>query len=492
MLANHYRMNVAMAEPVPFRPAPVETGFDAFGRDVAALFGILWRGKLWIAGTVCLFLAAALTFLVLATPLYLSKTQLLLDPRAKRVLQTEVVPTGLGSSSQGADTLLVDSQVEIIGSDAVLGRVIDKLGLAADPEFAKAPGSGLIQSLRETLAGGTAEERPQAQPAEAAMERLRRLLLVKRVGNTYVIEVSAFSRDRQKAARIANAVAEAYLADQASATSNSTRDTTEALTARLASLRQNVTEAEDRVEAYRRANNLVSTQGVLIDDQQLQDLNARLGVARARREEAQARFDQTQRLAQDGAGAASAADGLDSPVIAGLRSSLAELDRSKANLGAQLGPRHPEIRSLDAQRTIIQQQLNAELRLAIQRARSALDLARRNEATLSDNLGQLKRLSLGNNEAQVRMRELQRDADASRAVLESVLARAKQSSEQEDIATANFRVITPAAAAFRVTYPPSNLVLAGALVAGLAFGCLLAWLRDRFVVSKHAPEGFSA
>ncbi|MFX6040911.1 hypothetical protein ABTE96_23330, partial [Acinetobacter baumannii] len=75
---------------------------------------------------------------------------------------------------------------------------------------------------------------------------------------------------------IANAVAEAYLADQASATSNSTRDTTEALTARLASLRQNVTEAEDRVEAYRRANNLVSTQGVLIDDQQLQDLNARL------------------------------------------------------------------------------------------------------------------------------------------------------------------------------------------------------------------------
>uniref|UniRef100_UPI001954116A Wzz/FepE/Etk N-terminal domain-containing protein n=1 Tax=Klebsiella aerogenes TaxID=548 RepID=UPI001954116A len=82
---------------------------------------ILWRGKLWIAGTICLFMAAALTFLVLATPLYLSKTQLLIDPRAKRVLQTEVVPTGLGSSSQGDDTLLVDSQVEIIGSDAVLG-----------------------------------------------------------------------------------------------------------------------------------------------------------------------------------------------------------------------------------------------------------------------------------------------------------------------------------------------------------------------------------
>uniref|UniRef100_UPI0013D454D8 hypothetical protein n=1 Tax=Proteus mirabilis TaxID=584 RepID=UPI0013D454D8 len=71
--------------------------------------------------------------------------------------------------------------------------------------------------------------------------------------------------------------------------------------------------------------NLVSTQGVLIDDQQLQDLSARLGAARMRREEAQARFDQVQRLAQDGAGAASAADGLDSPVIASLRSSLAEL-----------------------------------------------------------------------------------------------------------------------------------------------------------------------
>ena len=60
-----------------------------------------------------------------------------------------------------------------------------------------------------------------------------------------------------------------------------------------------------------------------------------------------------------------------------------------------------------------------------------------------------------------------------------MLARAKQSGEQEDLSTTNFRILSPAVAAFRVAYPPTLIVLALALMGGLMIGCCLAWLSDR-------------
>lgn len=452
-----------------------ETGLDAFTRDALALLQSFWRGKWIIASAVLLALAIATTFILLSTPLYLSKAQLLIDPRAKQVLQTEVVPTGLGSSAAGADSLLVDSQVQIVESDSVLRQVIADNGLDRDPEFARGGGLGPLGRLRDALGYNP----PIGTPVDLALERLRRLMQVKRLGNTYVIEIGVLSRDAPKAALIANAIAEAFLSDQSSATSSSTKETTETLVGRLSALRQDVLQAEQAVEDYRKANHLIDAQGVLLDEQRLQDLNIRLNAARTRRDEAQSRYDQARRMALRGAGAASTADGLDSPAIVDLRESLVRFDRAHAKIVSELGPRHPDRRSFEAQRTAILQQLEREIGVTVERAKNALDLAKRDEAALAGDLEKVKTQTLTNNDAQVKLRALQRDADAARSVLEAVLARAKQSGEQEDLSTTNFRILSPAVAAFRVAYPPTLIVLAIALVGGLFLGCGLAWLSDR-------------
>ncbi|MFK8252502.1 GumC family protein [Ancylobacter terrae] len=485
-LATYHRVDtIPAATPVP--PDLAEGGLDAFGRDIRALIGVLWRRKAWIVAVTAACVGLALAYVILATPLYRATAQILIDPRARQVLQNSVTPGGLGSSSQGADALLVDSQVEIIGSDAVLRRVVETQGLDRDPAFT-APGGGLRTMLRNLFDSSAAADRYTQEPVDLALEKLRRALTVKRVGNTYVIEVSALLPDGRQAAAIANAVAQAYLAGEQAATSSATRETTETLTARLAELRASVEQADQRVETYKKESGLVGTQGVLIDEQQLQDINQRMGAARARVDAAQARLDQVSLLARMGASAASAADGLDTPSLLALRNSLAEIDRRYSTMSALLGPRHPDMRSLEAQRATAQRQLTAEMNLMVQRARNELDLARANEAALAASLDKLKGVALANDQARIRLRELQRDADASRAVLESVLARAKQSSEQEDLSTNSFRIITQATAPMRASYPPALLVLAGALCAGLLLGAMAAWLREQFATDDTALE----
>lgn len=460
------------------RTSRSESGLDAFGRDVADVLKGLWRGRLLILAAAFAGLSLALLFVLFSTPLYLSGTQLLIDPRSKRILQGEVVPSGLGTSSSGADSLLVDSQAEIIQSDPVLRRVVADRKLDQDPEFTTGGGGpGLVTRLRE-LMGQTPP--PAAAPADLAVERLRRLLRVKRVGNTYIIDVSVFSREPQKAAAVANAIASTYLAQVTTITSSSTRETTESLNARLDGLRRSVTQAEDKVEAYRRQSGLVGAQGVLVDEQQLQDMNARLGAARAKREEAQSRFDQAQRMARRGASSAAAADGLDSATMSALRARLAELEQAVARMQLEFGPRHPELRQLQAQRGAVVQQLNQEIKVLVERSQNDLALARRNESSIASGLEQLKRRSLQNSEAQIKLRELQREADAARSLLESVLTRAKQSGQQEDLPAENFRVLAAAVPSHRVAYPPALVVLAAGLGLGLLLGCLAAWISDRF------------
>ena len=91
--------------------------------------------------------------------------------------------------------------------------------------------------------------------------------------------------------------------------------------------------------------------------------------------------------------------------------------------------------------------------------------------TLAANLEKLKSNAITTNEAMVTLRELERDVQASRAVYEAFLVRARETGEQERLDTKNIRVISRADAPLRRSFPPSNTLLAlGALLVGVAAG----------------------
>jgi Mrp family chromosome partitioning ATPase/capsular polysaccharide biosynthesis protein len=293
-----------------------------------------------------------------------------------------------------------------------------------------------------------------------------------------VIDVSARARSPHQAKAISDAIVAAYLADQIEANRLTTRQAKDALASRLELLRADLRHAEERVQSYRVANGIVGAQGNLVSEQQLAELNLRLVQARARLVEAQSRFDQTQRLARSGADASSVGEALASTVVTNLRTQLAEIKRREAELSSTLGSRHPSLLEVRAQLSNAQRLIDEEIQRISRSVASELAVARGSEKALSNELKRLSDRSQSTDSSLIALRDLERDADASRKLYEAFLTRAKQTAEQERIETAAARVLAPAEIPIGSSYPPHGLLLILALVLGLGLGATSALLRE--------------
>ncbi len=452
--------------------------------EILGVAGAVRRRWAWVALATAAALAAAVLFLMAVTPRYLATAQLLIDPRAKRIVEGAVVPGGFGSSAAGADTLLVDSQVELIQSNSVLKKIVESERLHEDAEFAvPRSGGGIRILLRNTIGrvlfGNERESPPATDPVDTAVWRFAdKHLRVRRPGNTYVINVSVMSQDPAKAARLANAVANAYINDQVRATGDTTRDATAALESRIEDLRKRVETAESAVEAFRTQAGLIGGPNLLVTEQQLQQTNDKLILARSQTALAKARYDQVSGLSARAGSAVLAAqsDALKSPVIANLRASLSRVERREAIAQQSLRPGHPEYANVLVEKRAILAQIDEELARIKANARSELELAQSNEQALAGELKSLETRTATGNQAQVRLRELQREAQAARAIFEQFLNRAKETSEQETLGRENSRIISAATVPPYPAFPPTLLILAGALLAGLVAGIGTAWL----------------
>jgi polysaccharide biosynthesis transport protein len=426
----------------------------ASGFDLQQAIQQIWRGKTTIALTTAAALFLAFLFVLIVPPKYTAVTQILIDPTDLHAVGSDLTPA---NPANDAAALQVESQVRVLTSDSVLRRVVSAEGLDHDPEFI-----GSRSWFRRNA---------HIEPAVAALSALKRSVQAKRAERTYVVDVSVTSRDAVKAARLANAVTRAYLAEQTDVRSEAARQVSQSLSSHLNELKERVHEAENRVENFKVNNNIFSAGGQLINEQQLSDLNNQLSTARARTAAAKARLDQVERLQTSGNETGAFPEAVQSQTIAMLRTQYAEVMRRQAEQMTTLGPRHPAVIEIKAEADRLRRNIDDEIHRIALSARSDYESARDNEEMLAANLEKLKRNAVATNEAMVTLRELERDVLASRAVYEAFLVRARETSEQERIDTKNIRVISPADTPLRRSFPPSNLVLAiGALLIGAASG----------------------
>lgn len=446
-----------------------------FSDDLRALIEAFAARWLMIAVIIAVFLMLGIGYIWMAKPGYISSVDIFIDPRERKLANLDVAPTGLGSSSQGADAVLVESQVAILRSRSVLGTLVEREGLASDAEFAGDASEGPLAQVRNLgkmlVYGPNVDRYNQMTPFDRALAKLERVVEVKRVGQTYVLNVSATTGSPDRSARIANAVAEIYLAEAQNAVDSSALESADSLEARLANMQQASEASQRAVEAYREEQGLLGTQGVLVDEQQLGDLTAQVVTASIATLAARAALDEI-RLS----GASASKSILSSDIAAQLRVQLDQAISEEKALENTFGQRHPRLVRARESRLSLQTALEAELARVTERAESDYKKASETEASLKALLTQFKERLANSNTASVKLRELEKIASRDRALYDQFATRAKQAREQISLPTTTARIISVAEPASRPSEPRVIIVLGVSLFLGLAVGFGTAWL----------------
>lgn len=469
----------------PSATAAGPRGAGAGIMDLRGLLGLVRRRARMIAAVAALVLAAVLAYLLLSTARYTALTVVIVDPRQQRVLQSEAVLPGIGP-----DNAAVESQVEVLQSTSLAGKVIGRLGLADDPEFAGPP--RLDRLLGLFRAGHESAE----TAADRVLSRVLDNLRVNRRGLTYVLEIRFTSRDAEKAARVANAIADTYVADQGSSRNGAAAQAADSISERLGALRKRVTEAERAASDFKIANGMVSTgEGRTLVERQVAELNQQLILARARTAETKARLDQAGKASVASLGAGALPEALVSQVVANLRSQYAEAARREAETLSTYGPRHPAVSAMRAQMADIRREIEREIARLTSGIRNEFEVARSREASLERSLADLKAQSATIDGAAVRLRELEREAQASRTLLEQSLLRFRETSEQEGLQRPDAQVLSPATAPLRPSEPRTLVILfagfAGALLLGVGSAALAETFERGFRTTRDVETSLA-
>jgi len=451
---------------------------------------LLNRRKALIVGSGLAAVALMALIIAQATPLYKASSRIMLDTRTFKVVNTESALSGVDTLNIGA----IQSELEVIQSEFLIGRVVDRLGLASNPEFngTKPPGflDTTLEPIRDLWHSGVASilapaPPPKApQPAQAARpgrtedsDPGRRAaigtvsghLSVQLLGRTFVIMITVESTDGTMSARIANAIAEVYLADQVDNKNEANRRATEWLEERLAELRRNLQVAEEAVATYRRDKGLAGSPEGVVSTQTLSDLNAKYLNAKTRRIEKEGRLVALSKASLNPNELANIQEVASNGTLGALRTQEQELTRRIAELSTQFGPNHPKIVQAQSELTQVRSRFLQQTQSITLAIRAELDAAKSEEEELKAQVERASVLSASTSQYEAELKQLEREAASNRTLYESFLNRFKELREQQDIQRADARIL---AYAWPSGSPSSPQYKTG-LFAAFIIGCLL-------------------
>lgn len=466
---------------VPSSKLPVDLSLEGFvpgpsgSSDGTASIGDLWRilrrRRLLVIATMAVLFVATLIYCLVAPPRFTATAELFIDPRDRQVVANDVNPS---SMAPDGGVTQIESQARVIGSSIVLLRAIKATHLTDETDD-KPP--GLFGFLRALLSGPPKPKSP-AIVLEETLNALKRNLAIKRADRVFVVDVSVSARTDDRAALLANAVADAYLADQADMRARAGERAAGALTDRLAAQRARVEADANAIEAYKRAHNIVAAGGILVGDKTLLDLNAQLLAAQSRTAELKTKVDQISQARRTHTLNEATAEALQSAVITKLREQESALVERQAQLATTLGGRHPAIAVIDFQLANLRGLIYAELNRIAGATQADYQRAVSDEQVLAGQVQKAQAASQAVGQASVRLRELDRDLEADRTVYAQFLLRAQEIREQAGIDTTNARVISRALLPERKSWPPMGILFVGAIGSGLGLGSGLALLRE--------------
>ncbi|MEM6574234.1 MAG: polysaccharide biosynthesis tyrosine autokinase [Pseudomonadota bacterium] len=372
--------------------------------------------------------------------------------------------------------LYYQTQYGLIKRRAIGERVVNDLDLAT-PAVSQAPASSEGFSWRDLLPDALRSPAPappsQAERVDGLVSWIVGGIQVSPRRNSQLVDVSFSSTSPREAADIANAVADAYIADNLDGRVEMSRAATDYLTERLVELKDAWEQSEQQVQAFLDSQSLLSVQGAdSIANQELTLATEKLSAARQLRLDSQIIKDQI----DAGFGDDSAL--LNDPQVATANDTLLAARRKVDELGQRYGPKHPRMIEAQSELSSAQSVLDRQAQIARQDASRRFDNAQAAERAANAELELVKGRLRNIDRQEFRLQALQREADKNREIYEQFLTQYKSASASGDIQTANARVVEQARAPGYPVWPNKKRSLSIAFMLSLLGAVALAFLLE--------------
>ncbi len=477
----------ASGEPMAALPlggaAPISQGLSPV--HLTDLVRVLYKRR-WTAGAALLVIVlGTLVYTFTATPVYEARVRLLIETDDPNVVNFKRV---IEEGDQKTD--YYQTQYTILQSRALARKTIEAVGLWRSPllqpakQWGLAAEDGPIAKAVATVTTALGRE-PLPPPAPDATETQTQSRMVDRfldqltiapIRNSRLVDVKFRSADPDVSAAVANALAQAYIAQDLDYKFGASKDATGWLEDRLAEQRTQVEAAEAALQKYREQHDAIpleDRQNIVV--QKLEDLNAAVTKAKTERLQKEAAYRQLTAIGTDEAALDTFPAILANQFVQQQRSELATLQRQQAQMGERLGARHPEMIKVQSAIQAARAKLQTEIANVAQGVRTEYEAAMTQETSLIAALDQQRGEAQSMNRKAIEYSVLDRDVKSSRQMYDSLLQRAKETAVTGELKASNIRVVDKAERPVTPLTPRPLFNLSLALLGGLVFACGLAF-----------------
>jgi polysaccharide biosynthesis transport protein len=450
------------------------------------------RRKLLILS--CLFLGAAigLGMVTLVKPKFQAEARVLID-NLSTPYDTASVQQQSTTAETPIDERTVGSQVAVIESEDLGKRVVTALALNEKPEFdPMKSGLGLVGQI--LIAAGFADDPRLMTVEQRAYNHYSGALTVYPIPASNVIGIKYTAREAEIAANVANSVAETYVLSTRENRTGDTERATQWLASQIQGLRQKVSQADAAVERYRAEAGLLKGQTATLGTQELSELNTQITSAEAASSEAKAKADEIRNMLETRGNVEGSSDVIASPIIQRLQEQQVSAERRYTELSATYLSNHPKMLAVRKEVANIDARIRREALKVVDGLQGQAKIAAARAASLRKSLDGMKTREGGAAQDEVKLKELEREAKATRDQLELMLGRFADSNTRQNLALQPgfARVIQTASVPAAPFFPKIGPIVLLATLAGLGLGVGLAFLFEIMSQATRMTEALVA
>ena len=452
------------------------------------------RRRMWaVVATLVIVATIGTVRAFKATPIYEATAKILIEKQTPKALDF-----GAALQFDPGDRAYYKTQVELLQSRAVLDMALQEDGM--DDIFVAGPGDATEQSLlgelRRTVSGWLGG---QMARAPEPWERLRSSVTVSFAPDSHLLRVNAESSDRDKAAKIANAVARAFVRYHLERKLAVSDEAFTFLRQQTDELEGKLVEGQNALQEFREKANFVVTGG----DGSANPLLARLTRLNEELTDVQLRRTtlETQLLvAQQGSDPSEPPESgkverllslpqvREDPAIASIRTGLVQAEKELIGLSDTYGPGHPRIQTAADKVSLLRTKLSEALQHVVESLAPQVEMLRRREEELSRQYEQQSQIVLASARQTLTYERLQNEVARQSKLFDVLVDRMREVSLTADYARTNVEVVEAASVPGMAVRPRKLRIVASAALLGLALGVGLAFFAEHMDDTIQTPE----